>query len=197
MVRRFIAFVLMVAFLWNVPQAFAEGEGAALIGKQAPAFQDLVWLTAPPLQIDRLRGKVVLVRFWFSDCGYCAATAVGLNRLHKEFEGRDLVIIGIHHPKSAAAKSADYVRKAATDLGFRFPIALDNNWKTVNAFWLHEEKRQFTSASFLIDKQGKIAWVHEGGEYHPSDRPEHEKCNAEFVELRRKIIALLKKSNAS
>ena len=40
-------------------------------------------------------------------------------------------------------------------LGFKFPIALDTEWKTLIDYWLVPGKRRWTSVSFLIDKIGK------------------------------------------
>lgn len=162
-----------------------------LVGSAAPPFKDLQWLNSPPLQLDKLRGKVVLIRFWTADCGYCETTAEALNKLHADFSKRGLVVIGIHHPKSIASRSPDYVRDASTRMGFQFPIAQDLDWKTVNEYWLNGNDRQFTSASFLIDGQGRIVWVHPGGEYHESRDIAHKKCDTDLIELRQQIKWLL------
>lgn len=111
----------------------------------------------------QLRGKVVLIRFWLARCSYCENSAAALNDLYKRYGNSGLVVIGIHHPKSEDVKDRAVVRDAAARLGFRFPIAIDNDWSTINRFWLGGKKRSFTSASILIDKRGFVRWVHEGG----------------------------------
>ena len=45
-------------------------------------------------------------------------------------------------------------------------------------WWLDGGKRDYTSASFLIDRQGLIRWVHGGGELHPSSDPAHKPATA-------------------
>jgi len=139
-------------------------EGSELIGKQAPELHNLRWLNSPPLILACLRGKVILIRFWLIDCAFCQRTAPALNYLFDKYEKSGLVIIGVHHPKSKAAERQDLVLRGAKKLKFRFPLAMDNTWTNVNTYWLGDQKRRFTSASFLIDKHGIIRWVHPGGD---------------------------------
>jgi len=49
---------------------------------------------------------------------------------------------------------------------FRFPVAIDPDWKTLNRWWLDRD-RGYTSVSFLLDKKGVIRFVHPGGAYAP------------------------------
>ena len=54
----------------------------------------------------------------------------------------------------------------ADRFGFRFPIAIDHDWKTLNAWWL-DDHEGWTSVSFLIDRAGVVRFVHTGGQYEP------------------------------
>src|SRR5687767_9175019 len=61
------------------------------IGKIAPEWTATNWINSAPLELAKLRGKVVLARWWTApDCRYCAATAPALNEFHKEFSKRGL-----------------------------------------------------------------------------------------------------------
>ena len=168
-------------------------EGRELIGRPAPEWDGLHWLNSPALTLSQLRGKVVLIRFWFTDCSLCAATAPALNYLHERYHDRGLVVVGIHHPKSARGADPDYVRQGAAQLGFKFPIAQDQKWATVKRYWLDTGARSFTSASFLIDREGRIRWIHDGGEFHAGGGPGHGNCEAAFQSLEQEIQALLAK----
>jgi hypothetical protein len=42
------------------------------IGVAAPPFQFDAWLNTPPLLLEDLRGRVVLVRWWTDTCPFCA-----------------------------------------------------------------------------------------------------------------------------
>ncbi len=164
--RKLLAATAMLMFAClSYGEGWQPREGAELIGKQAPEFEGLQWLNSEPLRLKDLRSKVVLIRFWLMGCPFCVNTAPALNELYEDYRNEDLVVIGVHHPKSEFARDAERVRKAAHRLGFQFPIAQDNEWKTINAFWTGV-KRSFTSSTFLIDKSGAIRWVHHGGEYY-------------------------------
>jgi len=157
--------------------------GAELIGTPAPPWAFDRWVRGGPLSLDKLRGKVVLVRWWTEGCHFCESTLPAIERLQREHPN-DLVVVGVFHPKPPHAVSNAHVLEVASELGFDGPIAFDGHWKTLERYWLdgHPE-RNWTSVSFLIDKGGVIRWVHGGGEYHPTDDPRHARCDVQYKEL--------------
>jgi peroxiredoxin len=76
-------------------------------------------------------------------------------------------------------------------LGLTFPVAADNTWSTVQAYGVGTHFQRFTSISVLIDADGVIRFVHDGGEYHPGGGPEHRECNAAYATLEAAIAGLL------
>lgn len=112
---------------------------------------------------------------------------VGFNNKYKD---KGLVVLGIHHPKSIRTQDPNLVKRQAEVFGFDFPIAQDNEWKVINAYWLGEKRRSYTSSSFLIDKKGIIRFVHDGGEYFRSESDNV--ANAAYLALDEKIQQLLK-----
>ena len=129
------------------------------------------WIGSPPLELSALRGKVVLVRWFMStECPYCAASAPALNQLHADYARRGLVVIGMYHHKRPEPLTPEAVRGWARDFGFRFPVAIDRDWKTLNRWWLGGKQRAFTSVSFLIDRRGIIRHIHPGGRLVPGER---------------------------
>jgi len=169
-------------------------DGAELIGRRAPAWSFERWIRSAPLTPPDLRGKVILLRWWTEGCDLCTTTLPGLEALRKRY-GRDgLVVIGVYHPKPPRAVSDRDVLAAANRLGFRGPIAVDSRWTTLERYWLAGHEREFTSVSFLIDRDGLIQWVQAGGEYHPSDDPRHARCDADYRGLERALATLLGRS---
>lgn len=167
-------------------------EGADRIGIQAPDFKLQHWVNSQPLEIEDLRGKVVLVRWWTDTCPYCAATAPALRQLQQEYGPRGLEVIGIFHPKPAGDWSMSRMQKAVTRFQFAFPVALDGDWSALKRWWLDGAQRNYTSVSFIIDKHGVIRYVHPGGEYHEgAGSPGQEMCEADFHEIQRTIAQLL------
>lgn len=149
------------------PSAWQPSEGRELLGTPAPEFSGLSdWTRSEPLTLASLRGKVVLVRFWTTGCVLCRHTAPALNGLHRTRLDRGLVVVGVHHPKEPSARDAGFWRACADRYGFEFPLAQDQELATVNAWWLERGAgRTYTSATFLLDREGVIRWLHPGGEF--------------------------------
>jgi thiol-disulfide isomerase/thioredoxin len=167
--------------------------GIELIGRPAPPWRFTRWVRGGPLSQRELRGKVVLMRFWTEDCRFCEATLPAIERLRREYGERGLVVLGAFHPGEAHQKRSDArILALADSLGFGGPIACDQDWKTLERWWLdgHPE-RNWVSVSFLIDREGVVRWVHGGGEYHPSDDPRHHRCEMKFEQLEAAIEPLL------
>jgi thiol-disulfide isomerase/thioredoxin len=176
-----------------VPRGGDAGPSAArdMLGRPAPAWGFTRWVRGGPYSVAELRGRVVLVRWWTDGCRYCQATLPALERLRREHP-RDLLVIGVYHPKPPRPVSDRHVVQVADRIGFGGPIALDQDWEVLGRYWLdgHPE-RDWTSVSFLIDRAGRIRWVHGGGEYHPSEDPGHAACDAAFGRLEKEIAAAL------
>ena len=170
---------------------WAPREGSRLLGTAAPSWEGVEWIQGGPLDLESLRGRPVLLRFWLVDCPFCAATAPALRELAERYGDRGLVVVGIHHPKSAAARDPARVLAGARALGFDFPIGLDNEWRTIRAYGVGSEFRSFTSVSFLIDGDGIIRWLHDGGEFHRGGGESHRACQEAFASLEAEIASLL------
>lgn len=145
-------------------------EGDELLGKALPEWQLADWQNSKPLKLRDLEGKIVLIRWWTGQgCSLCAATAPALNEFHQQYKDQGLVVVGVYHNKSDKRLNLTDVRDAASRLKFQFPIAVDHDWKTLNAWWLDGHTRRYTSVSFLIDRQGKVRHVHPGGIFAKGD----------------------------
>ena len=166
--------------------------GAELLGRPAPDWAFTRWVRGSPHALADYRGKVVLVRWWTEGCHFCKATLPVIESLGREHP-RDLVVIGVFHPKPEPREVDDrHILAVAKQLGFSGPIAFDRDWKTLNRYWLHANPdRNWTSVSFLIDRDGVIRWVHGGGEYHPSTDPAHARCDLEYRGLEKALASAL------
>jgi hypothetical protein len=72
----------------------------------------------------------------------------------------------VHAPEFAFERDPANVAKAVRDLGVRYPVALDNQYRLWNA--LHN---QYWPAHYFVDAQGRIRYFHHGeGEYAMSER---------------------------
>jgi thiol-disulfide isomerase/thioredoxin len=143
----------------------------------APALpQGLKWLNSPPLTMEQLRGKVVLIDFWEYTCVNCIRTFPYLKSWHDKYREKGLVIIGVHTPEFQFAKKEANVAGAAKEFGLAYPLIVDSDhmvWNTYgNRFW---------PAKYLIDAEGFVRYYHFGeGAYGATEQ---------------KIQELLKKAN--
>lgn len=142
------------------------------------------WIHSPPLSLESLRGRVVLVRWWTAPgCPFCAASAPALNELDRLYRDKGLVVIGFYHHKRPIPVDPGEVKEMAERFGFRFPVAIDPEWRTLKRWWLGASGRGWTSVSFLMDRRGIIRYIHPGGAYAPG--------GADYTELKEKIEELL------
>lgn len=133
-----------------------------LIPYTAPKIEGIdAWINSPPLTLESLRGKVVLIDFWTYSCINCIRTLPYIKGWYTKYHQKGLEIIGIHSPEFEFEHDLTNVQEAVKKFGIFYPVALDNNFVTWRNFQNH-----FWPAHYLIDQQGKVVYVHYGeGEY--------------------------------
>jgi peroxiredoxin len=109
------------------------------------------WLNSEPLTLKSLAGKVVVLHFYDFGCINCIRNYPTYLDWHERFRDKNVVIIGIHTPETAAGEDSATVRKKADEAAFRFPIVIDaakSNWNAWgNSMW---------PSVYLIDKRGYL-----------------------------------------
>jgi thiol-disulfide isomerase/thioredoxin len=65
-----------------------------LDGKEAPDFE-YTSFDGEKVRLSRMRGKIILLDFWESWCGYCLLALPKLNELLQEYKNKGLIIVGI------------------------------------------------------------------------------------------------------
>jgi cytochrome c biogenesis protein CcdA/thiol-disulfide isomerase/thioredoxin len=145
---------------------YPETDGFEDLGP-APEFAGISrWYNSEPLAMRELRDKVVLVDFWTYSCINCIRTFPHLRRWHDTYADDGLVIVGVHTPEFEFEKDPGNVGRAVKDFDISYPVALDPDLRTWNAFYNH-----YWPAHYLIDKDGTIRSVHFGeGEYAETER---------------------------
>lgn len=143
------------------------GPDAALISLPSSTFSGATaWINSPPLTLDQLRGKVVLVDFWTYSCINCLRTLPYIEAWQAKYKDSGLVVIGVHTPEFPFEKDLANVQKAVRDLGVNYPVALDNNYAIWTAF-----NNEYWPAHYFIDVNGKVRHEHFGeGEYDQSEQ---------------------------
>ena len=142
-------------------------EGGATLENcgQAPGITGITgWLNTAgdrPLTAASLAGKVVLVDFWTYSCINCQRSLPHLEAWYRSYSSDGFVVVGVHTPEFAFEHVTSNVRAQAASLGVKYPIAIDNNYATWQAF-----SNQYWPAEYLIDPSGIVRHVSFGeGDY--------------------------------
>jgi thiol-disulfide isomerase/thioredoxin len=137
----------------------AMGAGAASAAVDLPAFTVERWVNSPPLTPEMLRGKVVLVDFWEYTCVNWIRTSPYVKAWHRDYADHGLVVVGVHAPEFEFGKRAENIDRGIRDHGLTYPIALDNDFATWQAFG-----NDAWPAKYLFDANGTLVkrWVGEG-----------------------------------
>lgn len=111
-----------------------------------------------PITLKQFKGKkVVLVDFWTYSCINCQRTLPYLKAWYDKYHDQGLEIVSIHTPEFAFEKVKKNVQSSVTEDGIQYPVVLDNNYGTWNAFG-----NQFWPRKYLIDIDGYIIYDHAG-----------------------------------
>ena len=133
----------------------------------APPFTGIsTWINSKPLTIASLRGRVVLVDFWTYSCINCLRTLPHLKAWDAAYRKAGLTIVGVHTPEFAFEHVPSNVRKATRELGVDYPVAIDDGYKTWDAY-----QNGAWPTEYLIDRKGHIREIKEGeGTYDETER---------------------------
>ncbi len=124
----------------------------------APELESSTWLnTDAPLRIAGLRGKVVALEMWTFDCQNCRNLLPHLRDWDDRFKDEGLVLIANHYPEFKYEADLNNLKKAVQEDGILFPVAQDNEGRTWAAY-----RTSDWPTLYLIDKRGRIRYVHVG-----------------------------------
>lgn len=116
-------------------------------GNKAP---DVTFTTLDGQRITTqdLQGKVVMVKFWATDCTTCVAQMPAAIKRYNELSPNGFETIAVamkHDPES-------YVRNFTESRQLPFHVAMDTDGSLAKAF----DDVRMTPTTFLLDKQGHI-----------------------------------------
>jgi thiol-disulfide isomerase/thioredoxin len=129
--------------------------------RKAPEFKGITsYINTNQTKLSDLKGKVVLVDFWTYSCINCIRTLPYLVDWNQKYSDKGLVIVGIHSPEFEFEKNLDNVKQAVTRFGIKYPVLLDNDHGTWNAY-----QNSYWPRKYLVDSEGYIRYDHigEGG----------------------------------
>jgi cytochrome c biogenesis protein CcmG, thiol:disulfide interchange protein DsbE len=104
------------------------------------------------VDLNSLKGKVVIVDFWASWCGPCKQEMPILEKLYKKYKDRGLVVVGVSVDQDLAN-----VKTFLKTMPVSFPIAHDGGHEVANRF-----KPPKMPSSYIVDRNGVVRHVHGG-----------------------------------
>ncbi len=146
-----VAGLIVWGLLISRPAASTGTGGAALpdfygrAGQRAPDFT-LKDLNNQPVSLSDLRGKRVLVNFWYAACPGCVQEMAAFEQFQTQEADQNLVILGVNIVDDANTAS-QFVQR----LGITYPVVLDTHQQTLDRYGVTS-----TPSSFFIDAGGII-----------------------------------------
>jgi len=151
--------ILVAAILTTACAQAFEQRPLPEFTNQDPQF----WLNSGPLQIEDLRGQVVLVDVWTFDCWNCYRSFPWLKGLEARLSDEPFRVIGIHSPEFEHEHDRARVAAKISEFGLEHPVMMDNDF----AYWRALENR-YWPAYYLVDKKGVVRHLYVG-ETHAGD----------------------------
>ena len=136
--------------------------------KKAP---DLVGIahymnTTPEKLEEQMKDKVILYDIWTYSCINCIRTLPYITAWNDKYADEGLLIIGIHSPEFEFEKEKENVELAIEKHGITYPVVMDNDWETWNAF-----ENRYWPRKYVADHEGYIRYDHIGeGAYKETEK---------------------------
>jgi peroxiredoxin len=118
--------------------------------KAAPDFE-VTTLEGKKLSLAALKGKVVVLNFWFIGCAPCRVEMPGLNKLTEDYKEKDVVFIGF------ALDKADPLRDFLKKISFKYQVVPESGKIAI------DYGAKVFPTHILINKKGQIEYFLTGG----------------------------------
>lgn len=105
-------------------------------------------ITGEKVSMDSLRGKVVLVNFWATDCPGCIKEMPELINTYNAYQAKGFELIAVAMPYDPPAQVKNYVAMQALP----FPVMHDGLGEVTQAFG----RVSLTPTAFIYDQKGHL-----------------------------------------
>lgn len=124
-------------------------------GDPAPEFQ-FQNASGQAIALSDFKGKVVIVNFWATWCGYCKLEMPYIQQVYDEWLEKGLVLLAID-----LGEDADTVAQFVQEEGIPFPVLLDSEGKVTIQYFKGMDVISIPR-TFFIDKDGVIQAIKVG-----------------------------------
>jgi len=92
-------------------------------GSAAPAFR-LKDIRGNTVSLADFKGRVVVLDFWTTWCSWCKETTRELEKLHREYRGKDVVILGVS--LDSGGNALQKVKEFVREYELSYPMLMDD-----------------------------------------------------------------------
>jgi thiol-disulfide isomerase/thioredoxin len=159
--------VFQMACAAAIAFALAEGSRAAeeaklKAGDPAPPLYLTKFVKGEPVT-ELQKGKIYIIECWATWCGPCVAAMPHVTEVQQKYADKGVIVIGVNVLENDVSRVEPFVKKQGERMGYR--VALEQREGEGNprgkmaSEWLSAAGQGGIPCSFLIDRQGKIAWI--------------------------------------
>lgn len=131
---------------------FAFPANAVEMGQATPEFTLPTLQKEQPFTLKSKAGKVIYLDFWASWCAPCRTSFPLLNKLHEKLKAQGFEVIAINLDEDKA-KAEKFLQE--------FPVVF-TVLRDAKGEWADKYVVESMPTSFIIDKQGKVSYIHHG-----------------------------------
>ena len=130
-----------------------------------PELKVSEWIERQPVKLSELRGRVVLVDFWYDWCGWCVAAFPVMSGWHEKYKDAGLVIIGVTDLQTTNGGGEGNANKLAFLRNFRREQRVPYGFAVASgaADNLPAYGVSIFPTSVLIDRRGVVRLISVGG----------------------------------
>jgi DsbE subfamily thiol:disulfide oxidoreductase len=128
-----------------------QSTGRLLPGQPAPNFT-LNLLDGSTLAFSDLNGQIALLNFWATWCAPCEDELPDLQAIWDEYQNQGVTLVGV-----AVQEEKVEIQEMLSRLGVTYPQGIDPEERIAAAYGITG-----VPETFIIDSQGKLAYVHIG-----------------------------------
>jgi thiol-disulfide isomerase/thioredoxin len=126
-----------------------------------PEIEFIDWIGQEPITFEQLRGKVVLLDFWATWCGPCISTFPRLRGLHKKYQEKGFVIVGVTQlygnsdgKPMSKLEEIDYLNEFRRRYELPYPFAIAESGEEAIKYGINAYP-----TTFLLDRQGVVRYI--------------------------------------
>ncbi len=140
--------LLSLMMLMGITTAHAKVK----VGDQFPPIELRLLNSQTKFDKKTIRGKVVLVDIWGSDCPPCRLAMPKMNSIYQNLRQRNFVILGIN-----VDENDDDIKFFLDEYKIDYPLLDDRKHLLVKSLGV-----EVMPTSFLVDARGTVRYIHQG-----------------------------------